>query len=146
MITSNFRTAHRLVLFCILLLTLAHLTVAQEKNAQKGEIANPKDGAVIFKQDCAVCHGASGNGDGPAAKDLKAQPPNLTTLAKRHGGEFPTGYVLDILHNGIAAPAHGTIEMPVWGPMFDTMSRNNQAQSKLRINNLVGYLKSIQVK
>jgi hypothetical protein len=93
-----------------------------------------------------VCHGESAKGDGPAAKDLKARPPNLTTLAQRRGGEFPTGYVLDVLHNGIDAPAHGTVEMPVWGPMFDLMNRNNQAQSKLRINNLVGYLKSIQVK
>jgi mono/diheme cytochrome c family protein len=105
-----------------------------------------KDGAVIFKQDCAVCHGESAKGDGPAAKDLKAHPPNLTTLAQRHGGEFPKGYVLDVLHNGVNAPAHGTVEMPVWGPMFDTMNRDNQAQSKLRINNLVTYLQSIQEK
>jgi hypothetical protein len=53
---------------------------------------------------------------------------------------------LDVLHNGVNAPAHGTVEMPVWGPMFDLMNRNNQAQSKVRINNLVRYLESIQVK
>ncbi len=146
MIATRFRSVYRIVLFCTLVLAFAHFTVAQQKNVQKGEVANPKDGAVIFKQDCAVCHGESARGDGPATKDLKARPPNLTTLAQRHGGEFPTGYVLDVLRNGIEAPAHGTVEMPVWGPMFDLMNRNNQAQSKLRINNLVGYLKSIQVK
>ena len=146
MITIRFRTAYSIVSFCTLLLTFAHCTAAQEKTAQKSEVANPKDGAVIFKQDCAVCHGESAKGDGPAAKDLKARPPNLTTLAQRHGGEFPRGYVLDVLHNGVNAPAHGTVEMPVWGPIFDLMNRNNQAQSKLRINNLVSYLQSIQIK
>ena len=146
MITIRFRTVYSIVSFCTLLLTFAYCTAAQEKTAQKSEVANPKDGAVIFKQDCAVCHGESAKGDGPAAKDLKARPPNLTTLAQRRGGEFPKGYVLDVLHNGVNAPAHGTVEMPVWGPIFDLMNRNNQAQSKLRINNLVSYLQSIQVK
>jgi len=144
-ITIRFRTVYSIVSFCTLLLTFAHFTAAQQKSAPK-EVANPKDGAVIFKQDCAVCHGESAKGDGPAAKDLKARPPNLTTLAQRRGGEFPRGYVLDVLRNGVDAPAHGTVEMPVWGPMFDLMNRNIQAQSKLRINNLVGYLQSIQVK
>ena len=146
MITSRFRTVYSIVSFCTLLLTLTHFTAAQEKTVPKSEVANPKDGAVIFKQDCAVCHGASAKGDGPAARDLKARPPNLTTLAQRHGGEFPKGYVLDVLHHGVDAPAHGTVEMPVWGPIFDLMNRNNEAQSKLRINNLVSYLQSIQVK
>ncbi|HWF39648.1 MAG TPA: cytochrome c [Candidatus Acidoferrales bacterium] len=110
------------------------------------DMANPKDGATIFKQDCAVCHGVSAHGDGPAAKDLKAQPPDLTKLAKRRGGTFPNGYVLDVLRNGVQAPAHGTVEMPVWGPMFDMMNHDNAAQSKLRIISVVNYLKSIQEK
>ena len=130
----------------ILLLASAPLCSAQDKQSKPEEVANPKDGAVIFKQDCAVCHGVSGRGDGPAANDLKVRPPNLTTLARRHGGEFPNGYVLEVLRNGVEAPSHGTAEMPVWGPMFDTMNRNNAMQSKLRIINLVNYLKSIQEK
>src|SRR5579884_4049600 len=106
--------------------------VAQQSQTKPPDEPNPKDGATIFKQDCAVCHGASAHGDGPAAKDLKARPPDLTKLAQRHGGTFPNGYVLDILRHGVSAPAHGTIEMPVWGPMFDTMSHDNATQPKLR--------------
>ena len=136
----------RAALLSTLLLATAPFSAAQQAQAKPPDLANPKDGATIFKQDCAVCHGAAAHGDGPAAKDLKAQPPDLTKLAKRHGGTFPNGYVLDVLRNGVQAPAHGTIEMPVWGPMFDTMSHENATESKLRIINVVNYLKSIQGK
>lgn len=130
----------------VLLLASVPVTAVPQAQANSPDMANPKDGATIFKQDCAVCHGVSAHGDGPAAKDLKAQPPDLTRLAKRHGGTFPNGYVLDVLRNGVQAPAHGTVEMPVWGPMFDTMNHDIATQSKLRIINLVKYLKSIQEK
>jgi mono/diheme cytochrome c family protein len=46
-------------------------------------------GDVMYKQFCAACHGAHARGNGPAASALKIQPPDLTTLAKRHGGKFP---------------------------------------------------------
>ena len=130
----------------ILLAASVPSSASPQAQVKPPDLANPKDGATIFKQDCAVCHGASAHGDGPAAKDLKAQPPDLTKLAKRRGGTFPNGYVLDVLRNGVQAPAHGTVEMPVWGPMFDTMNHDNATQSKLRIINLVNYLKSIQEK
>lgn len=140
-------SAFRLTGLTLILLTASvPISAAPQAQAKPPELANPKDGATIFKQDCAVCHGVSAHGDGPAAKDLKAQPPDLTKLAKRRGGTFPNGYVLDVLRNGVQAPAHGTVEMPVWGPMFDTMSHDNATQSKLRIISLVNYLKSIQEK
>jgi mono/diheme cytochrome c family protein len=141
MIAPGFQRFYRAVALLVVLPALAQFCAGQENQAKPAEVANPKDGAVIFKQDCAVCHGA-----GPAANDLKVRPPNLATLARRHGGEFPNGYVLDVLRNGVEAPSHGTAEMPIWGPMFDTMNHNNATQSKLRIINLVNYLKSIQEK
>ena len=42
-------------------------------------------GEKIFKRQCQMCHGATGVGDGPAAKTLKGKLPNLAdkaTLAK----------------------------------------------------------------
>jgi mono/diheme cytochrome c family protein len=50
--------------------------------------ANPESiasGETIFKRQCQMCHGATGVGDGPAAKTLKGKLPNLAdkaTLAK----------------------------------------------------------------
>jgi hypothetical protein len=35
--------------------------------------------------------------------------------------------------------------MPVWGSVFHSLSRSNPAEVQLRISNLTGYLKSIQV-
>lgn len=146
MTASAFQTIRRVGVLFSLSLAIAQFAAAQEKQAKTAEVANPESGAVIFRQDCAVCHGKDAKGDGPAANALKVLPPNLTTLALRHGGKFPDEYVLSVLRNGIEAPAHGTAEMPVWGPIFDTMNRNNETRSKLRITNLINYLKSIQAK
>ncbi len=41
----------------------------------------PLDGAKIFRNYCAACHGVNGNGDGPVAPALKTKVPQLTTLA-----------------------------------------------------------------
>jgi hypothetical protein len=75
------------------------------------------------------------------------------TLAQRHDGKFPDDYVSNVLKNGVKTPAHGSGEMPVWGPMFETMSRwkalcpgIDETPVSVRITNLTNYLKSIQKK
>lgn len=40
------------------------------------EEARARAGAVLFRMQCAPCHGASGQGDGPAAAEMS--PPDLT--------------------------------------------------------------------
>ena len=37
-----------------------------------------KKGAVIYKQNCAVCHGDTGKADGPAARSLTPKPRDFT--------------------------------------------------------------------
>jgi len=76
---------------------------------------------------------------------LKQQPADLTTLAQRHDGKFPSDYVTNVLRNGVKAPAHGDMEMPVWGPLFSTMDQN-EALVNLRITNLTNYIKTLQAK
>jgi hypothetical protein len=39
--------------------------------------------------------------------------------------------------------AHGTPEMPVWGPLFRAFE--SDARTRVRIDNLVSYIESIQV-
>jgi mono/diheme cytochrome c family protein len=46
--------------------------------ASPESIAN---GGTLFKRKCQVCHGATGVGDGPAAKTLKGKLPDLTDKA-----------------------------------------------------------------
>jgi hypothetical protein len=45
-------------------------------------------------------------------------PPDLTTLAARHGGTFPRDYVIDVATGRQQFAAHGTREMPVWSDRF----------------------------
>ena len=128
---------------------------AQDNQIKKTQVkpTSPVSGAQMFKEYCAVCHGPGGKGDGPVANALKVPPPDLTTLAQRHDGKFPDDYVSNVLKNGVKNPAHGSGEMPVWGPIFDTMNRwktlcpgMDETPVTLRIANLTNYLKSIQKK
>ena len=44
-----------------------------------------------------------------------------------------------------STPAHGSQEMPIWGPVFRAMSPDENI-AKLRVDNLLRYLESIQQK
>jgi mono/diheme cytochrome c family protein len=106
--------------------------------------ANASSGAELYKQHCAVCHGNDLKGTGPAPYPFRA-PPDLTTLARRHGGKFPGAYVSNVLRNGVVMPSHGPAEMPIWGADF-TVAGLGETQVALRITNLTNYIKSLQEK
>jgi mono/diheme cytochrome c family protein len=138
----TFGSVRTVVLACALLAPNLGLAVAQ--NSQAKTSTNLKAGAETYRQYCAVCHGKTGKGDGPAASALKVRPPDLTTLARRHDGKFPNAYLSDVLRNGVNVPAHGTTEMPIWGPLFLALDSSFQSQFNLRITNLTNYIKSLQ--
>jgi len=106
-------------------------------------------GGDLYQFYCASCHGREGRGDGPVASSLKHQPPDLTTIAKRHDGRFPREaterYISGEAEAGIP-PAHGSREMPVWGPILGKMNKTTPEERLLRICNLSRYLDSIQTK
>ena len=52
---------------------------------------------------------------------------------------------LETIHGDREFAAHGSKDMPVWGNVFSSMSRD-QAQSQLRFANLTKYIESIQAK
>jgi mono/diheme cytochrome c family protein len=103
-------------------------------------------GKVMFKQYCAACHGLDAKGHGPARAALKVPAADLTTLAKRHGGEFPYDLVTNVLRFGPGVAAHGSSDMPTWGGIFQYMDNYNQAVVQKRIKNLCDYLVSLQEK
>ena len=103
-------------------------------------------GADMYKQACASCHGGDAKGHGPAAIALKTPPADLTTLAKRHNGKFPYDYVSAVLLVGPNLPAHGSTDMPVWGPIFKFIDKNNKQLVMRRIQDLSDYLASLQTK
>lgn len=103
-------------------------------------------GKQTYKQYCASCHGADARGNGPAVFVLKTPPPDLTTLAKRHDGKFPYEYVYDVLRFGTRIVAHGSSDMPIWGPIFGSMDNYDEAAVRKRIKDLSDYLASLQQK
>ena len=104
-------------------------------------------GRDLFELYCAACHGHDGKGNGPAVTALKAPPPDLTLLARRNGGTFPRQRVGQRVTNGadVLTPAHGSSEMPVWGPVFRGLDPSDTLM-KIRIANVVEYVESMQAK
>jgi mono/diheme cytochrome c family protein len=107
---------------------------------------SPTSGKQMFTSYCAPCHGVDGRGHGPAAVALKVQPTDLTGLNQKNHGKFPDTHIVSVLQFGAAVPAHGTAEMPVWGPILGQMNTNNLQAKQLRISNLSRYVESIQAK
>ena len=108
--------------------------------------ASPASGKEMFNSYCAVCHGKDGKGDGPAASALKVPPADLTQLAKKNGGKFPSPHVASVIRGQADLAAHGNKEMPVWGPLFSSISQGHEGQVQQRIANLITYLESLQQK
>jgi mono/diheme cytochrome c family protein len=101
------------------------------------------EGVDTYKAYCAVCHGPAAKGNGPAATALKKVPADLTTIAKRHGGKFSTTDVEAVIMGQQVLTSHGSRDMPIWGPVFQSLAPDISVM-KLRVANLVDYLKSIQ--
>jgi len=134
-----------------LCLCMTGLAIAQDKSGDTVKKVPVKptsaaSGEEMYKQYCAVCHGKFGKGDGPAASALKEAPSDLTTLANRHKAKYPDDYVASVLRFGVKAPAHGTSEMPIWGPLFSSVSGSDTSVVQLRIANVNRYLKDLQGK
>ena len=58
-----------------------------------GQSAEVRRGQQIYAKECSQCHGATGEGGGPASFGLAMTPPNLTGLAQRNDGVFPRKFV-----------------------------------------------------
>jgi len=140
----------------ILLATLVVATtfcIAQEKTDQKPTVkattikqTNPASGKEMFMQYCAACHGIDGKGNGPAASAMKAPPADLTQLANKHDGKYPADRVASVLKFGNGAGAHGSRDMPVWGPLLESLDKFHEVTAEQRIHNLVSYIQTLQAK
>lgn len=103
------------------------------------------EGADLYRAYCASCHGKDGKGNGPVAPALKATVPDLTVIAKNNGGTFPLARARRIIAGEGMIASHGSREMPVWGPIFSQVEADVD-RGPVRLENLVKYLESIQVK
>jgi mono/diheme cytochrome c family protein len=72
--------------FSLFFLSAAYASQAKPAAGAKpaAQAASPEsitNGAALYKRHCVMCHGATGVGDGPAAKTLKGKLPNLSDKA-----------------------------------------------------------------
>lgn len=102
------------------------------------EASNPQQ---MFMTYCAVCHGTEGKGNGPAAAALTKVPADLTKINARNGGTFPEVRVRRFIEGADTIAAHGTRDMPIWGDLFRSLSRDT---AQIRIAALTEYLKKMQ--
>jgi mono/diheme cytochrome c family protein len=104
------------------------------------------DGSNLYKTYCASCHGEDAKGHGPMAAWLKVPPSDLTRIAARNGGDFPLVRIERIISGEeVLSRGHGTRAMPIWGPIFSQVTRD-QDLGRVRIDNLARYLRDIQAK
>jgi len=129
-----------------ILLTTAVAVAQHEASPPPSPVLVPQSliGSTSFDLYCASCHGREGTGNGPVASSLRIRPADLTTLTRRHNGTFPREQVRAYIDGRKRAPAaHGSSEMPVWGPLLRALDPSDLRVS-VRLDNLVAFIESIQ--
>ena len=136
----------------VVLAVVASLSAGVERQSSAASISSDngkqdsQDGRGLFKTYCASCHGATGEGNGPAAGALRQKPANLTRFAVSNGGTFPTVKLHRII-DGRDVIAHGSSEMPVWGNAFKAAHEGlDEDTVRARIDAIVVYIESIQMR
>ncbi len=128
-------------------IALAALTsgaaIAQDLNVQ--------DGNDLYRTYCWQCHGFEATGDGPMAEMLAIRTPDLTKLAARNDGVFPTELVARQVDGRSPVLAHGG-EMPIFGPALDSdkqialpLPSGQPMMTGVPLASLIAFLETLQV-
>jgi mono/diheme cytochrome c family protein len=88
-------------------------------------------GKALYAQQCVMCHGSGGRGDGPAAMSLKPKPRDLTGKAYMAG--LTDQYLADIVKKGGAGLGK-----------FPLMPSFGAALKEADIRNVVVFLRSLE--
>ncbi|MEN4828799.1 FTR1 family protein [Pseudomonas sp. P39-UII1] len=94
----------------------ARLAVAYEVSQAPVITPDPARGASLYAQNCSICHGDTGAGDGPAGVGLEPAPANLRDVARLDQ------LSLFDLYNTLALGIDGT-EMPSFADQLDDRQR-----------------------
>ena len=97
-----------------------------------GKHVSLKAGRDLYNGTCWVCHGANGDGKGPAGMNLDPPPRNFTSPAFKIEGREEEVY--RAIYLGPAQAFHGSPSMPDWGSRL----------SEQQIRDLVEYLKTFK--
>jgi cytochrome c553 len=72
-----------------------------------GLLGDVRDGEALYRQNCASCHGESGDGAGPLARSMNPRPADFTSAAARTTLARP--HLFDAIGKGISDNG-----MPAW--------------------------------
>ena len=106
-------------------------------------------GEELFGFYCATCHGTAATGNGPMSPSLVVAPADLTTLAARNEGSFPTTRVVMRIDGRDPLISHGSM-MPVYGDFFEGTDVATKAETgqpimtSQPIADLLAYLETLQ--
>jgi mono/diheme cytochrome c family protein len=129
-------------------LTIAFLVLGAVALAAAAQ--QEKSGRPLYLRYCGACHGPQAKGDGVASSFMRPSPPDLTLLAKQHGGEFPLNAIAKAIDGREMPRAHGDPWMPVWGTLLGEKVAENKPKADVeakvqgRILAIAEYLRSIQ--
>jgi len=108
-----------------------------------------EEGATIFLDHCATCHGIDVDGNGPMAGAMLVKPGDLRKLTIGNGGEFPLVRVIKRIDGRDPLVSHGS-PMPVYGDFFEGMDVTMKTASgqpimtSKPVSDLVAFLKRVQ--
>ena len=140
-------TRHVAIALIIALVLLLIATVVGRSQDAAYSVFSHYSGAQLYTRFCASCHGDQGHGDGRVAASFKIMVPDLTQIARRHGGTFPEEQVRKIIDGRTTLPPHGSREMPVWGFEFLAQGAGEPAPQQRTdelIARLTDYIRSLQ--
>ena len=106
-----------------------------------------KNGHEMYDQLCAVCHGATGAGDGPVASALSNPVPDLTQFKAETGSQYHAR--LESAISGINRTVHKDIVgMPLWFREFQYVRRDKfghprTTYANLKIHALAEYVEEL---
>lgn len=78
------------------------------------DMPEASEGAVLFAQNCAVCHGVTARGDGEWSTGMVPAPSDLTRLSSGNNGVFPMAHILSVVDGYDRSGLPGK-EMPEFG-------------------------------
>lgn len=135
------------ILLAGLLAPVAALPAAAQGNQPPAEERMTPTGPDVFRTHCATCHGSTARGDGVLASSMRRKPADLTGLASRNGGQYPSEMVYRTIDGRQPVRGHGGPDMPVWGDIFlKSRYGGDEAAVKELVTQLVKFLESIQAR
>ena len=132
----------RLVLLLVVSLVATAAVAAAQSTQPTGEQRWRAigDGRYAYTLYCAGCHGARGDGYGPAALREGTTMPDLRAIGHRTG-EFDRNRVLEHIY---ATGQWSRDPMPAWGAVLRTGAGRSDGYALLAAHNLMAYVESLQ--